>query len=110
LGRRRLNLQFASWELKCPDQLGGREMNKLVLLLAAVPLAGCGITAKIDARQDYQTSEAQYKACLSANPAAPQNCEGFRLAMEADERKYTNLSAGTNPGSQTTRNVTILNR
>jgi hypothetical protein len=84
-------------------------MNKLILFLA-VPLAGCGITAKIDARQDYQASEAQYKACLSANPASPQNCEGFRLAMEADERKYTNLSAGTVPGSQTSGNVTILNR
>jgi len=50
-------------------------MNKVIFLLA-LPLAGCGIAAKIDARQDYQSSEAQYKACLTANPAAPQNCEG----------------------------------
>ena len=85
-------------------------MRVLVLLLTALPIAGCGIAAKIDARQDYQASEAQYKSCLTANAAAPQNCEGLRLAMEADERKYTNFSAGTNPGSQTTRNVTILNR
>lgn len=85
-------------------------MKRTLILLALVPLSGCGIAAKIDARQDYQASEAQYKACLTANPAAPQNCEGLRLAMEADERKYTNLSAGTNPGSQTSHNVTILNR
>jgi hypothetical protein len=89
--------------------LGAGLMTRLVVLLA-LPLAGCGLTAKIDARQDYQTSEAQYKACLTSNPATPQKCEGFRLAMEADERKYTNLSAGTNPGSQTTGNLTILNR
>jgi len=43
-------------------------MNKLIVFLA-LPLAGCGVTAKIDARQDYQASEAQYKACLTANPA-----------------------------------------
>jgi hypothetical protein len=84
-------------------------MKKLIFLL---PLAGCGggIAAKVEARQDYQASEAQYKACLTANPAAPQNCEGLRLAMEADERKYNNFSAGINPQAQTSRNVTILNR
>jgi hypothetical protein len=82
----------------------------IFLLASALPLAGCGIAAKVDARQDYQASEAQYEACLTANPAAPQNCEGLRLAMEADERRYSNLSAGINPGSQTTRNVTVLNR
>jgi hypothetical protein len=84
-------------------------MKKLIFLLA-LPLAGCGLAAKVESRQDYQASEAQYKACLTANPATPQNCEGLRLAMEADERKYNNLSAGINPGSQTTRNVTVLNR
>jgi hypothetical protein len=36
-------------------------MKKLIVLLA-LPLAGCGITARIDARQDYEVSETQYKA------------------------------------------------
>jgi hypothetical protein len=74
------------------------------------PLSGCGIAARVDARNEYQTSTANYKACLAANPAAPQNCESLRLVMEIDERKYNNLSAGLNPGSQTQSNVTILNR
>jgi hypothetical protein len=57
-----------------------------------------------------KASATNYKACLAANPASPQNCEGLRLAMETDERKYNNLSAGLNPGSQTSTNVTVLNR
>ena len=70
----------------------------------------CGIAAKVDARQDYQASADKYKQCLAANPSAPQQCEGFRLAMEADERKYNNLSAGIQPGTQRASNITVLNR
>jgi hypothetical protein len=87
-----------------------RQTQFLVLGAISLALAGCGITARVDARNEYQASAANYKACLAANPAAPQNCESLRLAMEADERKYNNLSAGINPGSQTSSNVTILNR
>jgi hypothetical protein len=76
----------------------------------AFSLAGCGIGARVDARNDYQASAADYKACLAANPASPQNYEGLRLAMETDERKYNNLSAGLNPGGQRSTNVTVLNR
>lgn len=82
----------------------------LITLSVASLLSGCGVAAKIEARNDYRTSADQYKACLTANAAAPQNCESLRLAMETDERKFNNLSAGTNPGSQTSHNVTILNR
>lgn len=85
-------------------------MRFLSILLACLSLAGCGVAARMDARNDYQASEAQYKTCLSANPSAPQNCEGLRLAMEADERKYNNFSAGLNPGSQRSGTVTVLNR
>ena len=68
------------------------------------------LAARIDARNDYQASEANYKVCLTANPSSPQTCEGLRLAMEADERKYNNLSAGLHPGSQGAATLTILNR
>jgi hypothetical protein len=71
---------------------------------------GCGVTARIDARQEYQASAAQYKSCLAANPSAPQNCESLRLALEIDERKYNNLSAGLNPEGQRTGVLTIQNR
>lgn len=76
--------------------------------LLASSLAGCAMAARIDARSDYQSSTAYYKSCLAANPASPQNCESLRLAMEVDERKYTNLSA--RPGAQTSHNITVLNR
>jgi hypothetical protein len=85
---------------------------KQILTIGFMPflLSGCGIAARVDARNEYQVSSANYKACLAANPATPQNCESLRLAMETDERKYNNLSAGLNPGSQTQSNVTVLNR
>jgi hypothetical protein len=85
-------------------------MAALATVAVAFSLAGCGLAARVDARNDYQASATNYKACLAANAASPQNCEGLRLAMETDERKYNNLSAGLNPGSQTSTNVTVLNR
>lgn len=85
-------------------------MRAQLLLVLCLPLAGCGLAAKVDARREYQDSAAQYKTCLTSNPASPQNCEGLRLAMEADERKYNNMSAGIDPGSQRSANITVLNR
>lgn len=81
-----------------------------LLLLLAPLIGGCGLVAKVESRQEYQASAAQYKACLAANPAAPQSCEGLRLAMETDERKYNALSAGANPGAQRTGTLTVINR
>lgn len=63
------------------------------LIVSGALLSGCGVTAKIDARQEYQTSTAAYKNCLTINP--PANCEGLRLAMEADAQRFNNLSAAT---------------
>lgn len=79
-----------------------------LMLIGCFALGGCGVVARNDARMDYQASTAQYKACVAVNP--PASCEGARLAMEADERKFTNLSAGLNPSSQSTANLTVLNR
>jgi hypothetical protein len=85
-------------------------MRIIGIVALGAALSGCGIAARVDSRNDYQVSTANYKNCLAANPASPQNCEGLRLAMEADERKYNNLSAGLNPGSQSSTNLTVLNR
>ena len=79
-------------------------------LAISFALASCGIAAKVDARNNYQEATARYKQCLEANPASPQNCEGLRLAMEAEEREYNNLSAGITPGGQTSTNLTVLSR
>jgi hypothetical protein len=86
----------------------GSEMRHLVIVVSFLMLSGCGIVARNDARIEYQGSAANYKACLVSNPAAPQNCEGLRLAMETDERKFNNVSAV--PGAQRSDTVTILNR
>ena len=83
---------------------------RAIALLGCFALGGCGVSARVDARNDYQASAAQYKSCLASNPAIPQNCEGPRLAMETDERRYNNLSAGLNPGSQSSTNLTVLHR
>jgi hypothetical protein len=92
-------------------ELGGYPYMRIMGIVAlCIALGGCGIAARVDSRNDYQASTANYKNCLTANPATPQNCEGLRLAMEADERKYNNLSAGLNPGSQSTTNLTVLSR
>lgn len=85
-------------------------MRIIGIVVLALPLAACGIGAKVEARNEYQSSAENYKQCLVANPSMPQQCEGLRLAMEADERKYNNMSAGISPGSQSSSNVTILNR
>lgn len=66
-------------------------------------LAGCGVVARVDARNEYQASVANYKACLASNP--PQSCESRRLAMEVDERKFNNLNAAASDGT-----LTVINR
>lgn len=77
-------------------------------LTMTAALAGCGVSARVDARQEYQQSAANYKACLASSPA--QACEGQRLAMEIDERKYNNLSAGANPDGPRSGTLTVINR
>jgi len=79
-----------------------------VLLVVSLSISGCGIAARTDARNEYQASVERYKECLVANQSRPQQCEGLRLAMEADERKFNNISAA--PGGQRSANITVLSR
>jgi hypothetical protein len=81
-----------------------------ITMVATLALGGCGIAAKVDARNEYQVSSERYKACLAANPTDARLCDGFRLAMEADERKYTNFSAGIQQGGSAAVNVNSLSR
>lgn len=84
-------------------------MKVIGACVLCLTLGGCAVAAKMEARQDYKVSADQYKACLTANPATPANCEGLRLAMETDERKFNNMGAAID-GGQSSRNVTILAR
>ncbi len=65
---------------------------RILAIIIALPLAACGIGSQVDARNEYQKSTDNYKQCLAANPGAPQQCETLRLAMEADGRKYQEVS------------------
>jgi hypothetical protein len=76
-----------------------------------VGTSGCGIAAKVDARNEYQKSLATYKACLAAHADdAATACQGQKLAMEADERAYNNFAAGINPGATRSYNVNSQSR
>lgn len=57
-------------------------------------LSGCGVVAKVDARNDMAQSKAAYKNCLAINPSNPVACESYRLAYEADLKAYGATSAG----------------
>jgi hypothetical protein len=82
------------------DSVGGR-MRFLFIAVMCFALAGCAVAAW----NDYEAAEARYKDCLKAHPAALQKCEDLRLAMEAADRKYTDI-AGAHP----TTNLSVLNR
>ena len=84
-------------------------MKLTLAVLCTLALGGCGIAAKVDARTQYQKSVAEYSDCVNANPNDPKACDGKRLAMEADERAYNNLSAGVNQGN-TTANINVQSR
>jgi uncharacterized protein YceK len=62
----------------------------IVIGLAAI-LSGCGVARMNQAANDYQASVAAYKQCLDEYPES--QCEGKRLAMEADERQYNNRAS-----------------
>lgn len=74
----------------------------VVMVLLGTLLTGCGIAAKVRARDDMEASKAQYKMCLDQNPQTPANCESARLAFEADLRAYSATSAGIRTGPTVT--------
>jgi len=68
-----------------------RVLRLIGVLVFAFAVAGCSIADKISARNEYEQSAKNYQQCLAANPNAPQQCEGLRLAMEAVERKRDSI-------------------
>jgi len=59
---------------------------------------GCGIAAKIRAREDMEQSKAFYKKCLEQHHDDPSKCESLRRAFEADLKAYRETSKGIRPG------------
>jgi hypothetical protein len=70
----------------------------LIVPALAVLLSGCGIAAKVNARQDMEASKVAFKACLAQHPQDATPCEGPRHAYEADLAAYRATSAGVRPG------------
>ena len=74
-------------------------MKPLIIVGAvAVLLSGCGIAAKVNARNDMQVSKTAYKTCLAQHLQDAVACDGPRQAYEADLSAYQATSAGTRPG------------
>ena len=84
-------------------------MRLLIVIPLVLILSGCGYAARTDARRNYEQSTANYRACVTANSANPQVCEGKRLAMEADERAYNNMMAPISNGVGTA-NINVQSR
>jgi hypothetical protein len=83
-------------------------MRISMVVIVAGGLGGCGIATKFGAREDYRASVTAYMECLATH--APKECEGLRLAMEADERQYNNPSAGITEGGNGTATSKVQNR
>jgi phage tail protein X len=67
-------------------------MRPLTILALALVLSGCGLGSIQDARNEYVKSTEKYDQCVAANPGAAERCEMLRQAMEADGRKYNEVS------------------
>ena len=62
------------------------KIRAFVVLAGAVAVGGCGVTAKVEARNAYQKPLAAYRACLAAHSDdAPTACQSQKLAIEPDE-------------------------
>ena len=74
-------------------------MRQLVVL-ATLPtfLGGCGIAAKVNARNDMEASKVAYKSCLSQNIHNVSACEAQRLEYNADLKAFWATSAGIRSG------------
>ena len=81
-------------------------MPRLPIALAlSVALTGCGIAAKVNARNDMEQSKTAYKACLAQNPSNLHACDAAEAAYDADMRAFRATSAGVQPGYNSTINV-----
>jgi hypothetical protein len=67
-------------------------------LVGVFAVSGCGIAAKVQARDDMMQAKDEYTACLRANSSEPQKCAGLKEAYQADLQAYRATAAGIRPG------------
>jgi hypothetical protein len=70
----------------------------LPLLMGSIALGGCGIAAKVQARDDMMQAKSAYTQCLSENSSDPSKCAGFKEAYDADLQAYRATSNGLRSG------------
>jgi hypothetical protein len=82
-------------------------MTQKIILCTLLPvlLTGCGVAAKVNARNDLEQSKAAYKECLAQHPQDVRACEGLRMSYETDLQTYKAMSSGIQPGSNSTVNI-----
>lgn len=75
-------------------------MKASILIAVATILVcqGCGVVAKVQARDDMMQAKSAYTGCLQENSGQPAKCAGLREAFEADLQAYRATSAGIQPG------------
>lgn len=74
-------------------------------IAGALLLSGCGLAAKIDARQGYQRAVVAYQGCLSTHQADTSACNADKFSMDAARQEYEEMTAGLSPGSIRSVNV-----
>ena len=79
--------------------------KNLIVLLLMVICAGCGIAAKVRARNDMENSKTAYKQCLQQHLNDLEQCEGLKRAYEADLKAYKATSNGVRPGHTTSLEI-----
>lgn len=79
------------------SRIGGVGSKATILVLVGL-VAGCGLAAKINARNDMEASKTAYKVCLAQHPQDVEPCEASREAYQADLAAYQATSAGIRPG------------
>lgn len=69
--------------------------KQLLIFVLCLSVAGCGIAAKVQAREDVQKSKAAYKECLADHPKSVNACSAQKEAYDADMDEYIQFTNGT---------------
>jgi hypothetical protein len=70
-----------------------------MITLVSATACGCGVAAKVQARNDMMQAKSAYTQCLSENSSEPSKCAGLREAYDADLQAYRATSSGLRSGS-----------
>ena len=84
-------------------------MRLIIPILLGLSLSGCGVAAKIQARNAYQKAVDNYNDCLIKNQIKTVKCNAYKQIMLTDEEEYNNFAAGIQYGGTSSLNVNTQN-